>query len=293
MFPRVLFPTDFSMYANSVLACIPELKAAGAQIVVLLYVIRDSDVPMADTINWDSLDRVRKSAERQLFLARKFLEGAGLRVVTRIEYGHPVEQILRVSEEEGVGLIVIGAQGQTLAAELLLGSVSYEVVRRAKVPVLVYKFHIIQRLEHAECQRVCASTFRRIVHPTDFSEYSERAFQIVKRLKNAGVEEVILLHVQDSRVMRHRPAEQIAEFDKADQERLEQMSRALALFGIASRVLLRHGLPAEETLKVAEEEDVGAIVLGARGRTLWREMLVGSTLESVIRLSSRPVLVVR
>lgn len=41
------------------------------------------------------------------------------------------------------------------------------------------------------------------------------------------------------------------------------MWRALALFGIASRVLLRHGLPAEEILKVAEEENVGAIVLGA------------------------------
>lgn len=29
MFARVLFPTDFSAYANAVFACLPELKAAG------------------------------------------------------------------------------------------------------------------------------------------------------------------------------------------------------------------------------------------------------------------------
>ncbi len=36
MFARILFPTDFSAYADSVLACLPDLKSAGLREVVLL-----------------------------------------------------------------------------------------------------------------------------------------------------------------------------------------------------------------------------------------------------------------
>jgi hypothetical protein len=89
MFSRALFPTDFSDYANSVLACLPELRDAGLREVVLLHVIRSSDVPMPETVNRESLERVRWGAEEHLNIARMALEGQGLRVRARIEYGSP------------------------------------------------------------------------------------------------------------------------------------------------------------------------------------------------------------
>ena len=46
MFSKILFPTDFSAYANAVLAYLPDLKAAGVGIVVLLSVIRSSDASL-------------------------------------------------------------------------------------------------------------------------------------------------------------------------------------------------------------------------------------------------------
>jgi len=46
---------------------------------------------------------------------------------------------LRVEEEEKVSLIVIGSHGKTNIKEMLMGSVSEKVVRRAKNPVLVIK----------------------------------------------------------------------------------------------------------------------------------------------------------
>lgn len=63
MFGRVLFPTDFSAYANAVFACLPELNAAGMRDVVLLYAIRENEVPLPETVNRASLERVRWSAE--------------------------------------------------------------------------------------------------------------------------------------------------------------------------------------------------------------------------------------
>jgi len=293
VFSRALFPTDFSDYANSVLACLPDLKAAGLREVVLLHVIRSSDVPLPETVNRDSLERVRWGAEEHLNIARLALEGQGLRVRTRIEYGSPGAEIARVAQEELVHLIVIGAQGWTAAQELLLGSVANQVLRYATVPVLIEKFEMVRELGHVRCRHVCAQMFERVLHPTDFSACADEAFQVVKRLKAAGTQEVILLHVQDQRAMGHRPAEQLAEFDREDTARLEKMARALVLFGLTPRILIRHGVPFQETLKVADEEDVGLIVLGSYGRSAVKELLTGSTFENIARLSRRPVLVVR
>ena len=75
--------------------------------------------------------------------------------------------------------------------------------------------------------------------------------------------------------------------------RLEKLARALILFGLNTRFLIRQGIPFQEALKVAEEEDSGLIVLGGQGRSTIQEVFTGSTFENVARLSRRPVLVVR
>ena len=158
MFARVLFPTDFSAYADSVLACLPDLKSAGLREVILLSVIRSSDVPMPETVNLESLEYWRWSLGEKLNVAKMALEGKGLRTLTRIEYGNPAEQIVRVAEDERVETIVMGAQGATAAQELLIGSTAYEVIRHATVPVLLQKFEVIRELGHVKCAARCAST---------------------------------------------------------------------------------------------------------------------------------------
>lgn len=293
MFARTLFPTDFSSYADSVLACLPDLMSAGLREVILLSVIRSSDVPMPETVNRESLDYWRWSLDEKLNIAKMALEGKGLRVLTRIEYGNPAEQIVRVAEDERVEMIVLGAQGATAAQELLIGSTAYEVIRRASVPVLLEKFEVVRELGHVKCHRVCEHAFERVLHPTDFSECANAAFQIIKRLKAAGTREVIVLHVQDDRVMKLRPREQLAEFDRHDAERLEALCKMLSMFGLDAKPVLRHGIPFKEALAVADEMDVSLIALGSHGHSAVREMLAGSTFENVARLSRQPVLVVR
>lgn len=293
MFARTLFPTDFSSYADSVLACLPDLMSAGLREVILLSVIRSSDVPMPETVNRESLDYWRWSLDEKMNIAKMALEGKGLRVLTRIEYGNPAEQIVRVAEDERVEMIVLGAQGATAAQELLIGSTAYEVIRRASVPVFLQKFEVVRELGHVKCKQVCEHAFERVLHPTDFSECADAAFQVVKRLKTAGAKEVIVLHVQDDRVMKLRPRAQLAEFDRHDAERLEALCKTLSLFGLDAKPVLRHGIPFKEALAVADEMDVSLIALGSRGHSAVREMLAGSTFENVARLSRQPVLVVR
>lgn len=290
MFEKILFPTDFSAYANAVFSCLSDLQKAGLQTVILLNVIRDSTVPMTEEARRGDLQRVEWSAREQLNILQMALSGTGLRVITRIAYGSPAEQILQTAYDERVSLIVMGAQGKTLSEQLLLGSVAYQVARYSTIPVLLQKAHTVRSLERTECHLMCEQMFLRVLHPTDFSDCANTAFHLIRRLKNAGTQEVIVLHVQDERAMQHRSTDQVAEFDQKDQARLDKLYSALRILGIEARVLLRRGHPVIETLRVADELQASLIVLGTKGRSAIREILSGSTFENIMRLSPYPVL---
>ena len=55
---------------------------------------------------------------------------------------------------------------------------------------------------------------------------------------------------------------------------------------------IRTGVPHEEILAYADEHDIGAIVVGSRGRSSFKGALLGSTVDAVVRRANRPVLVV-
>lgn len=77
--------------------------------------------------------------------------------------------------------------------------------------------------------------FAHVLYATDFSDCALTAFQVVKRLKATGTQQVTVVHVQDERVMKQRPAEQLAEFDRHDTQRLESLCKTLRLFGFQPR----------------------------------------------------------
>jgi nucleotide-binding universal stress UspA family protein len=58
-------------------------------------------------------------------------------VESRVEFGLPAEQLVRVAEQEETELIVLGSRGQGSLKAVLLGSVSMGVIARARCPVLV------------------------------------------------------------------------------------------------------------------------------------------------------------
>ena len=70
---------------------------------------------------------------------RKELEELGIKVKVRIETGIPFLTILNAEEEEKTSAIVIGSHGVSNIEEMLMGSVSEKVIRKAKQPVLVVK----------------------------------------------------------------------------------------------------------------------------------------------------------
>ncbi len=60
-----------------------------------------------------------------------------LKVEARIEEGRPARKITEIADSEGFDLIVIGRRGNGLVDQLIMGSVSSEVVRTSHTPVLI------------------------------------------------------------------------------------------------------------------------------------------------------------
>jgi len=137
---------------NAVDQFIRVCKCMSPKTVLLLYVEkfegRSLMTEMLGEAEMSTLSEVLRGTEYKAKLdekARKILgfyksafdRGGISGVETRVREGHPAEEILKASKEEGADMIVIGARGNR--STLLMGSVSREVANHAEVPVLLVR----------------------------------------------------------------------------------------------------------------------------------------------------------
>jgi nucleotide-binding universal stress UspA family protein len=142
--------------------------------------------------------------------------------------------------------------------------------------------------------------FKKILYPTDFSDVSKKALEFVKGLKEAGAEEVLVLHVVD---MRHftgpdvGSALDLAMLEKSMENRatreIEAVEKELTKCGFSVKIRVEDGIPFREVLRIEEEEDVSITVIGSHGKSNLKEILLGSVSETVIRKAKKPVIVVK
>jgi nucleotide-binding universal stress UspA family protein len=142
--------------------------------------------------------------------------------------------------------------------------------------------------------------FKKLLYPTDFSDVSKKALNYVMQLRDAGAEEVIILHILDQKGIdafyRYAPASAEEVIGRIEEESVKQVSAIEAELkerGFRVKIRIERGVPLQEILKAEEEEKVSAIVIGSHGKTNLEEMLLGSVSEKVIRKSKSPVFVIR
>jgi nucleotide-binding universal stress UspA family protein len=142
--------------------------------------------------------------------------------------------------------------------------------------------------------------FKKILFPTDFSDVATKALEFVKRLKDSGAEEVIILNVIEEKyfsLLAEYSALDLVRFENDLKDDVTKKSKVVANIlsdkGFKVKVKIVRGAPVTEILRIEQEEAVSIIVLGSHGMSNVREMLLGSVSEGVIRKSLQPVLVVK
>jgi nucleotide-binding universal stress UspA family protein len=141
--------------------------------------------------------------------------------------------------------------------------------------------------------------FTKILYLTDFSDLAHKALKYVEHLKYAGAQEVIVLHVIDTRSLELLVWEpdnfKTIENDlrKEALNKTTFIQKYLEKNGLKVTVRIETGIPASKILRVESQENVSVIIMGSHGRTNVKDMFLGSVSERVIRHAQTPVLVVK
>ena len=136
---------------------------------------------------------------------------------------------------------------------------------------------------------------RKILVPTDFSLYSETAFQEALALTTQVRGHILLFHVM-SKLVDTWPTVLWMTREQFEKEIQAEAEQKLGVAGVGRRMrteqLAVWGDPASEICRVAKEQGIDIIVMGTHGRTgLAHLFLLGSVAEQVIRHAPCPVLI--
>jgi len=85
-------------------------------------------------LNEDELNLLDETWKNEILMK---VRGYGIEISTTSGYGDYVESILRISEEKGAGMVVLGLDGDGLLRKAFFGSTSERIIEESKIPVLV------------------------------------------------------------------------------------------------------------------------------------------------------------
>jgi nucleotide-binding universal stress UspA family protein len=141
--------------------------------------------------------------------------------------------------------------------------------------------------------------FHRILVPVDFSDHSQSAFDMAIGLAKTFGAELHLLHCYQIHPTSIAPygivVPETFEHDirMAALQRLSEWREKATAQGVRVREHITAHFPAEEIATTAEQLGIDLIVMGTRGLTGLKHVLLGSVAERTIRLAKCPVLTVK
>jgi universal stress protein A len=143
---KILVPTDFSDYSDKALKQALDIAKQYNAAVFLFHVIPKevnrcvADVCVDDDVIQDIESQMMTKAQEDLHKQLgKFPKAKEVSVTTDVGKGTPYDAILKEADDKGIDLIVIASLGRSGIARFLIGSVSRNVLKGAKCPVLLTK----------------------------------------------------------------------------------------------------------------------------------------------------------
>jgi nucleotide-binding universal stress UspA family protein len=292
---NILFPTDFSEASNSALAHASSLaRKLDAQVTVLHVGVpnaADPGQPHLFCLNEDGYTNYVEEQLREIVVRI----GPDLNVSTFVSSEvSPALGILNYLERYSIDAVVMGTYGRSALGRFFLGTVAEKVVRHARCPLLTVALH---RQNYQNTW-----SYRRILAPCDFSEYSLEAVRFARALARKYQADLQVLYVITSQPepgfceewtpdindflpqVAASAKESLAE--TLDEQGLDDLRVAVEIGRAGNRA-------SEEIVSFAEEHHSDLIVMGTHGMTGIERVMLGSTTERVVRTAPCPVLTVQ
>lgn len=318
MYNRILVPLDGSKRAEAALPVAIELANQTGSSLLLLRVA-EVKAPHFNSV----VHEVEVMAEANHYLngVRQILTDEANRplieppkVQTAVVYGPTVKQLTELAPFDQSDLIVMTTHAHTGLFRLVLGSVATDVVRRAKLPVILVRpgqaeqaNPFLNRLDHFHSFQRAVTDGRnlqpRILVNLDESLEAEKALspavELAERL-NASID---LLYVDDLNLSGNYRNE--FGFLSGHDQRATTLSRNAKAHNYLETVqtrlippslncnrVVRTGKAATEISKYASEAGVTLLAITTHARKRLGNVLLGSLAEEVLRTIHLPVLMV-
>lgn len=288
---RVLYAVSYWELGYKGLREILTLKKAGLEEIILLHVIPREEVsfvPFGGFLKERAFE-LKEAANLKFKDWEKDIEKAGLKSQIYIEIGDPLAKILELTEETEADLLVIGKQKRET---LFISDMTFQLIRRAKIPVLVYCHSILKESEEKTFILENVQIFRKPVLAVDFSETSLRARDYILQLKPL-IEKVYIVNIIKCKNILGLTEEEIKLLEEKLRNQLREYLKFLSLEGIEGDIFLGLGDdPAREILEFAREKESTLIVLGKTGKGFFEKFFLGSVTVQLLKISEFPLLII-
>jgi nucleotide-binding universal stress UspA family protein len=297
-FRTFLVPVDFSDHSGAAVDLAIQLarRARGTIHLFHAYEIPLGTIPpYGVSVPHSLIVEARDAAARRLEKAAQKVKAAQVGCERHLVHAMPSEGIAEAARRLPVDLVVMGTRGLTGFKHALLGSVAERTVRAAPCPVLTLRAPGAP----APPGGAVVAVFRRILVPLDFSKHSDRALDMAIELAREHGAEVHLVHAYElpaAVTMAYGIAIPQAVWDgvqEAATARLAAGRKKVESAGLKATTHLATAPAADAIVAAAESQKADLIVMGTRGLTGLKHVLLGSTAERTIRTAQCPVLTVK
>lgn len=296
---RILLATDGSAAADQardLVAALPWREGGSVRIVSVAPTRADllgmpwvvDALPDTDQLEEDAL-RVHRdaleAAEHEIRSAR-----SDVAIESLLIRGRAGSVIVDRARAMPADLIVVGHRGHGRWESMLLGSVSSEVVDHAPCPVLVARDERLGPIVFADDGSPSARTAEALL--TSWPLFTGLPITVLT-VAEEGFPYAAALAPQLYAEAMAQYADSTNDLERLAREENEAAATRLREAGFTASGLVREGDAAHEIVAVARERQAGLIVVGTRGQTGLRRLILGSVARNVLLHAPCSVLVVR
>jgi nucleotide-binding universal stress UspA family protein len=278
---NILFASDFSEASMDALPYAAGIARKLCSSIYLCHIVEPNPlVASAPEVAPRLYEGMRNQAVAQLAALEHSSKLNEIDTKTVVGAGAIGDALPNVVVDNKIDLIVMGTHGRTGMRRLLLGSAVEAVCRVANCPVLTVGPGLAPRT---------ATTFSRILFPTDLSEDSKRILPYLRQMAEEYHSEITVLHVMPEELVANPDAEKLAE--PIRNTLIHTLEPELS--GLNVEFLIGFGETVETVLRTARAKKADLIAMGIHNAFLPGVQLKSSTAYRIMAGAHCPVLTYR
>jgi nucleotide-binding universal stress UspA family protein len=292
--PKILLPVDGSENAKRAVeftGCLGRLMGKSLSGVTLMYVIpssylgkhsgykdfRSEVVKQSEAVKKLRTQRIEKDIKPFLDEYETILkeEGIEINIEELVVDGDPSSEIVRIADEGNYSTIMMARKEHADPRNFLTGITNQVVHAASKHTVYVVGLDVL-------IGQACP--IPKILVPVDGSKYSMKGVNHAACL--AGIFGGSISGITLLRVINVDRPEKTEQLEKEAQQILDEAKKSFLATGVPENIIttkLRTGKPDEEIIKEVEESNCNFIIVGRKGRSTIKDLILGGVSTKVLQ----------